>query len=81
MDKIGNILQGHKAPKEPTEIQQIKTFVRKHFDADCRVSLRHNSIIVTVETGALASELQLMIPELEESVSSDKRLSIRIGQL
>lgn len=81
MDQIGNILNGKNVPKEPSEIRKIKEFIRQQCSADCKVVIRNTSIVIIVASGAVASELRLTITQLQEEIGSDKRLSVRIGQL
>ncbi len=81
MDQIGTILSGKNTPKEPAEIRLIKEFIREHCSADCKVQMRKTSIIIIVASGAIAHELRLKIDKLSETLDSDKRLSVRIGQL
>lgn len=77
-DSISNIL----ADKwdEPPEIRAIKDYVRQKFKADVGVSIRDKHITISAPSAALAGALRMQLHELQRTLSTDKRLVIRIGK-
>ncbi|OGL30726.1 hypothetical protein A3F37_03855 [Candidatus Saccharibacteria bacterium RIFCSPHIGHO2_12_FULL_41_12] len=73
-----NYLLGNKKYQEPEEISQIKKFVFEKFAETPHVEINKNSIIITVDSGALATSLRYKILELQSIVKTDKKLIIRI---
>lgn len=79
MEQIGAILGGKKPIEEPSEIRIIKHFMLEEFGEPCRVTIRSNAVVITVENGALASKLHMQIDRLYTLTKTDKKLIIRIG--
>ncbi len=78
-DSLGDLLAGKsKAFAEPPEISQTKAFVRENFGADCQVTMQQWQIIISVKGASLAGALRLRLHELQDKLSTDKRLIIRI---
>lgn len=75
---IADLLKNRSAD-EPPEIQTIKQFVRKEFDAPCQVVIQQNQIIIQVSSAALAGSLRLRLYELQSLAGGIKRLVIRIS--
>ena len=65
--------------EEPPEIQAIKDFVRKNYQADVAVGISSNNITVNADSAALAATLRMNILDLQKAAKTDKKLLIRIG--
>lgn len=75
---IADLLK-HRQSDEPPEIAAIKAFVLREFDANCSVRLQDSLIIIVVSSAALAGSLRLRLHELQASLDTNKRLTIRIN--
>lgn len=64
---------------EPPEIQAVKDYVNKCFQANVAVSVKDKSIIIIAPGAALAATLRMHIYDMQQSVGTNKRLVIRIG--
>jgi hypothetical protein len=78
MDSLADLLQQHR-PEEPPEIAAIKRYVDEHFHATARIALQHDSIVISVDSAALANTLRLRLTELQAAAQTTKRLVFRIG--
>lgn len=76
-DSLANIL-GQREFHEPKEIQVIKTYVRKEFSSDCAVQLNDRTIVITVDSAALAGSLRMHLHLIAKACETKKRLVIRI---
>lgn len=81
MDSVSSILRGSRPQKQPEEIAVIKDFVAREFQENCQVTIYHESIAITVNSGALASQLQLRLHELHQLCGGARKLVIRIGSV
>lgn len=76
MSDLGDILARKKLPQEPPEFPIIRNFVHENFDATPRLSLRDNSIIISVPGSALAGALRFQLPQLRTILETDRQLVI-----
>lgn len=74
---IGDILKGRKL-NQPDEIQKIKDFILREFKSSASVDLTPKSIIIGVNSSALAGALRMQLHELQNQLKTDKKLVIRI---
>lgn len=65
---------------EPPEIQAIKDYVRQKFHTEVAVAIRERHITISVPSAALAGTLRMQLHELQKTLTTDKRLVIRIGK-
>lgn len=63
----------------PPEIQAIKDFVKRHYDAEVGVTVQPHMIIITTRSAALAGTLRVNLPKLKEAAATDKKIMLRIG--
>ena len=78
-NSLGDLLAGKGKDYEvPPEVRQIKTFIRKNYEADCHVTVQQWQIIIGVRGASLASAVRMRLHELQELCKTDKRLVIRI---
>ena len=77
MDKIGTIVAA-KNFDEPPEIQRIKKYIHDTFDSDGSVITSNSSIVVVVDSAALAGSLRPRLLELQKISQTDKKIIIRI---
>lgn len=75
---IDKILRA-KGFKKPDEIEIIKNFVAKEFNAKARVMIKPEAIFIGVENSALAGALRMSLPKLSRQLNTNKRLVIKIG--
>lgn len=80
MDSLQDLL-GKYSPKEPKEIQLIKQYIDTQFGAPANVALRGNTIVITIQSAALANALRFHITKLKEVCGTQKRIMLRIGQV
>lgn len=78
MESLGDVL-GRYSPQTPDEITAIKRFIESEFHTGASVSLRGDTIIVTVASAALASALRMRIVALRKAAGTSKRVLFRIG--
>lgn len=78
MDSIKDLLTS-KEFEQPDEIQQIKDFVKSKFDEEPTVKLTKNSIIITVNSAALAGALRMHLHHLAKDLRTEKKLFLRIS--
>lgn len=79
MDQIRDLLGRYKA-QEPEEISAIKAYVTEQFHMPASVSVRADSLIITVPSASLANTLRLRTTEIKQIANTDKRLVFRISQ-
>lgn len=70
---------GAKNFDEPSEVQSIKTFVRKNLSSDVAVSVAPNSITITAASASLAGSLRPQLYKMKDELNIDKKVFIRIG--
>ena len=78
MDSIKDILT-KKDLSEPTELVALREYCQKLFDFTPKISLKNNSIWLTVPNGILATELRMRSPEINRRCQLSQKLVIRIG--
>lgn len=78
MDSLQDLV-GNRMPQEPPEIAAIKQYIHNTYQSDPRVSIKNNTIIVTVESGALANTLRFHIPALQSAAKTTKTILLRIA--
>lgn len=78
MDNIGDLL-ARRDPDEPPEIRAIKDYVRRHYDAEVRVTVQPHAIVVAAHSAGLIGSLRLNLPKLQAAAATDKRILLRIG--
>lgn len=78
MESVGDLL-GRYARKEPDEIALAKQYVADQFGAPAQVAIRGNTLVITVNSAALAATLRLRMVQLQKVCKTDKRLVFRIG--
>lgn len=78
MDSIADLF-GNRTPQEPDEINAIKNYISKEFNAPATVAVQGNSLIISVQSAALANTLRLRLPTLKKISNTTKRLVLRIG--
>ncbi len=80
MDNLAQLL-GDKAFNQPPEIKIIKDFVKKSFDENCSVKVSKFNISITVPNAALAGALKEKLEILKEQLTTQKNISINIGNI
>lgn len=78
MESIDHLLHRY-SPGEPDEIRAIKRYIQAHFRAAASVAVRERSLIITVQSAALANALRLRLPHMQAACQTTKRLVFRIG--
>jgi ABC-type hemin transport system substrate-binding protein len=78
MDGLGDILR-RKDFDEPPEVRAIKEYVRRHYDAEVKVTMQPHAIVVSARSAGLIGSLRLNLPKLEAAAATDKRIMLRIG--
>lgn len=77
-NSLQSILRG-RVPAEPPEIKQIKSFVKERIKTDAGVVMGKNQIVITLPSAAAAGALRMHLFELQQLLTTDARLVIRIG--
>jgi hypothetical protein len=70
---------GQKDFDVPPEVNTIKSFAKRHLQADVSVLLQPYSITITTSSAALAGALRPLLHELKKELDTDKKVFIRIG--
>lgn len=78
MDSLQDLL-GRYSPKEPPEITAVKRYIDQRFKAESTVSLRDETIVVTVYSAALANTLRYHLRKMQAAADTKKRILLRIG--
>lgn len=78
MDGLSDILK-RKDFDEPPEIRAIKDYVRRHYDAEVRVTMQPHSIVVTGRSAGLIGSLRMNLPKLQAAAATEKRIMFRVG--
>ncbi|MCA9327639.1 hypothetical protein KDA14_03880 [Candidatus Saccharibacteria bacterium] len=79
MDGLADILRD-KDFDMPPEIQAIKAYVKRHYDADVSVTLAERTITISGRSASLVSNLRLSGRELQKAAGTDRKLVFRIGK-
>ena len=77
-ESLADIL-GRKDSQEPPEIAAIKQYVFDRYQAQVRVGISIQQIVVQVPGAALAATLRLNLPALQTAAKTKHRIIIRIG--
>ena len=80
MDNIEQLLK-NRSFNEPPEIQIIKKFIKLNFEEDCLVKISSFKINIVVPNSALAGALREKLEALKAQLSTDKDISISIGNI
>lgn len=78
MQSLQDIL-GNKDFDRPSEIDDIKSFIRKNFQSDVVVKINNNQITIVANSASLAGSLRSVLHKLKKELSIDKKIFIRIG--
>lgn len=78
MQGIADILRG-KDFDVPPEVEAIKAYVRRHYDADVAVTVLPRELIVSAPSSGLIATLRLNMTALQKAADTTKRISFRIG--
>lgn len=79
MDGIADILRDRDFDVPP-EVQAIKAYVKRHYDAEVTVTLSERNIVVSNRSAALIGSLRLNGPELQKAASTERKILFRIGK-
>lgn len=63
----------------PPEVEAIKTYVRRHYDAEVTVTVQQRGFVVSARSAGLISTLRLNMSKLQQAASTDKPITFRIG--
>jgi hypothetical protein len=77
-DSLGDLL-ARRNLDEPPEVRAIKAYVRRHYDAEVKVTVQPHTIVVAARSAGLIGSLRLNLPKLEAAAATDKRILLRIG--
>jgi hypothetical protein len=77
MDSLNSIL-GDKNFDKPTEIDELKRFIRDNYQSESEILIRGHRIIISVSSSALANSLRLRMPEIKRELKIERDLSFRI---
>jgi hypothetical protein len=75
MDNLSDLL-AHKGLSEPPEINIIKEYISKKYDEKVSVKVDPTKITIFANSSALAGNLRMNIPEIQEACGSNKRIVI-----
>jgi len=78
MDGIADILR-RKDFDVPPEVEAIKTYVRRHYDAEVTVTVQQRGFMVSARSAGLIGTLRLNAPKLQKAAGTDKPITFRIG--
>jgi len=78
VDSISDLL-GKYNPQPPDEMTAVKRYIFKEFKAESSVSIRGETLIITVNSASLANMLRLRIIQLRKITGGKKHLVFRIG--
>jgi len=79
MDGISDILK-RKDFDVPPEIEAIKTYVRRYYDAEVTVTSTKQGFVINAPSAGLISTLRINVTKLQKAANTDKRISFRIGR-
>ncbi len=78
MDSLEDLLHKY-SPKEPNEVLAIKRYIDETFHAPSSIGLKGESIVITVQSAALANTLRFHTAQLQAAAKTEKRIIFRIG--
>ena len=78
MDNINKILSNVNL-KKPEVIDLIKKYVMEKYKEDVNVDLQNQSIIIEVNSSALANAIRFDLPHIKENIT-DKKIIIRTSR-
>lgn len=78
MESVAEIL-GRYSPEEPDEIGAIKRYILREFGVKARVGLHGETLVITVNSAALANALRLKILALQKAANTNRKIMFRIG--
>ncbi len=78
MDNLADILR-QRDFDEPPEVRAIKDYVRRHYDAEVKVTVQPHAIVVAARSAALIGSLRMNLPKLQKAASTEKRILLRVG--
>lgn len=80
MDSLQDIL-GQKRFQKPDEMNSIRDYIKRRWQADATVKVQHQTVILTVPSSALAASIQMEKHQLIKACDlGDKKLIIRTGK-
>ncbi len=81
MDSIGEVL-GKRDFAPPNEIALIREYINRRYQSKCYIKMHSGSVIVAVQSSALAGTLHLERQALIDTCGiRDKKLIIRTGTI
>jgi hypothetical protein len=78
MDSIEDLL-GKFSRKEPPEAALIKQYIEDTFHCPAVITVQESTIVITVQSAALANVLRLRTTALRTACATEKRFVFRIG--
>jgi hypothetical protein len=78
VESISELL-GKYNPQQPDEMAAVKRYIFEEFKAECSLSIRGETLIVTVTSSSLANALRLRIIQLRKLTGGKKHFVFRIG--
>lgn len=78
MQSLFDIL-GAKDYDEPSEVAEIKAYIKSQFNIAVAVTVQKHVMIIHVQSAALAGSLRPRLHKLAKQLKTDKKLIIRIG--
>ena len=63
----------------PPEVEAIKTYIRRHYDAEVTVTVQQRGFVVTTRSSGLIGTLRLNLSKLQKAAGTDKPITLRIG--
>ncbi len=78
MDSIADLVDPTRF-HQPDELSVIKAFIKDTYASDCQLTANEHQIAITVPGAALAGTLRFDLPQLKETLQTNKKLIIRIG--
>jgi hypothetical protein len=78
VDSISDLL-GKYNPQPPDEMAAVKRYIFEEFKAESSISIRGETLIITVNSSSLANMLRLRIIQLRKLTGGKKHLVFRIG--
>ena len=76
-ESLNELLSRHRR-SEPTEIKQIKEFVKQIYNKPVNVKLGSDNIKIETSNSALAGELRLQSYNIQQLIGTSKKIIIRI---
>ena len=78
MQGIADILR-QKDFDVPPEVEAIKAYIRRHYDAEVSVTVQQRGFVVTTRSSGLIGTLRLNLPQLQKAANTNKPITLRIG--